>query len=33
MIVAEKAILTQTMKLLPPPLIFGRTPKCFETAV
>ena len=33
MIVAEKDILTQTVALLIAPLIFGRTPKCFETAV
>ena len=29
----EEALLTQTLALLPPLLIFGRTPKCFDTAV
>ena len=33
MIAAEKAILTQALALLPPLLMFGRTPKCFDTAV
>ena len=33
MIVSEEAVLTQTLPLLPPPLIFGRIPKCFDTAV
>ena len=33
MIVAEKAILTQTVALLPRHLVFGRTLKCFERAV
>ena len=33
MIAAEEAVLTQTLALLPPLLIFGRTPKCFDTAV
>ena len=33
MIVAEEAVLTQTLALLPPPRIFGRISKCFDTAV
>ena len=33
MIAAEEAVLTQTLALLPTLLIFGRTPKCFDTAV
>ena len=33
MIVSEEAVLTQTLALLPLPLIFGRIPKCFDTAV
>ena len=33
MIVSEEAVLTQTLALLLPPLIFGRIPKCFDTAV
>ena len=30
MIVSEEAVLTQTLAPLPPPLIFGRIPKCFD---
>ena len=30
---AEEAVLTQTLALLPPFLIFGRIPQCFDTAV
>ena len=33
MTVSEEAALTQTLALLPPPLIFGRVPKCFNTTV
>ena len=33
MTAAEETVLTQTLALLPPLLIFGRTPKCFDTAV
>ena len=33
MIVSEDVFLTQTLVLLPPPLIFWRIPKCFHTAV
>ena len=33
MIVSEEAVLTQTLALLFPPLIFGRIPKCFDAAV
>ena len=33
MIVAEEAVLTKTLALLPSPLIFGRIPKCFDTVV
>ena len=33
MIAAEEAVLTQTAALLPPLVIFGRTPECFDTAV
>ena len=33
MIAAEKTVLTETLALLPTLLIFGRTPKCFDTAV
>ena len=33
MIHSEEAVSTQTLALLPPPLIFGRIPKCFDTAV
>ena len=35
MIVAKEAVFTQTLALLPPHplLIFGRIPKCFDTAV
>ena len=33
MIHSEEAVLTQTLALLPPPLILGRIPKCFDTAV
>ena len=33
MIAAEEAILTQTLVLLSPLLIFGRTPKFYDTAV
>ena len=33
MIAAEEAVLTQTLALLRTLLIFGRTPKCFDTAV
>ena len=33
MIVSEEAVLTQTLALLPPPLIFGRIPKCFDTVL
>ena len=29
----EEVVLTQTVALLPPPLIFGRIPKCFHRAV
>ena len=32
-IVSEEAVLTQTLALLPPLLIIGRIPKCFDTAV
>ena len=32
-IAAEEDLLTQTLALLPPLLIFRRTPKCFDTAV
>ena len=30
LLVAEEAVLTQTLILLLPPLIFGRIPKCFD---
>ena len=33
MSVAEEAVLTQTLALLPPFLIFGRIPQYFDTAV
>ena len=33
MIASEKAVLTQNLALLPPLLIFGGIPKCFDTAV
>ena len=33
MIVSEEAVFTQTLELLPPSLIFGRIPKCFDTVV
>ena len=33
MIVSVEAVLAQTLPLLPPPLIFGRIPECFDTAV
>ena len=33
MIVSEEAVLTQTLALLPRPLIFGGIAKCFDTAV
>ena len=33
MIVSEEDVLTHLLALLPPPLIFGRIPKCFDTAV
>ena len=33
MIVSEEDVLTQTLALLPPPLIFGRIPKGFRTEV
>ena len=33
MSVAEEAVLTQTLALLQPFLIFGRIPQCFDTAV
>ena len=33
LIAAEEAVLTQTLTLLPPLLIFGRTPKCFDKVV
>ena len=33
MIVSEEVVLTQTLAPLPPPLIFGRILKCFDTAV
>ena len=33
MIAGEEAVLTQTLALLPPLLIFERSPKCFDTAV
>ena len=33
MIVSEEAVLTQTLALLFPSLIFGRIPKCFDAAV
>ena len=29
----KEAVLTQSLALLPPPLIFGKIPKCFDTAV
>ena len=32
MIAAEEAVLTQTLELLSLLLIFGRGPKCFDTA-
>ena len=33
MIVSKEDVLTQLLALLPPPLTFGRIPKCFGTAV
>ena len=33
MIAVEETALTQTLALLPPLLIFGRTTKCFDSAV
>ena len=33
MIISEEDVLTHPLALLPPPLIFGRIPKCFDTAV
>ena len=33
MIVSEEAVLTQALTPLPPPLIFGKIPKCFDTTV
>ena len=33
MIPSKEAVFTQTLALLPPPLISGRNPKCFHTAV
>ena len=33
MIAVEEAVLTQTLALLSPLVIFRRTPKCFDTAV
>ena len=32
-IVAEEAVLAKTLVLLPPALIFGRSSKCFDTAI
>ena len=33
MIISEEIVLTQTLTLLRPPIIFGKIPKCFDTAV
>ena len=33
MIASEETVLAQISALLPPPLIFGRYRKCFDTAV
>ena len=33
MILSEEAALTQILALLPPPLIFGILPKCFDIAI
>ena len=33
MIIAEEAVLIQTLAILPPPLIFGTVPECFDAAV
>ena len=33
MIISKEAVLTSTLALLPPPLVFGRIRKCFDRAV